>query len=113
MFWKTYYKVIKKRRFLNFQKMLIELKKIESSSVLKCCSVVFFMLGLVIGIVSFVYALFTQNLTTGGILVGFLAIILYAVIFSIITSIVVVLISLFYNIVLSKLGGIKVVIESE
>ncbi len=93
--------------------MLIELKKIEVKSIVKNCSFVFFLLGLVIGIVSFVYALFTQSLTTGGILVGFFAVILYAIIFSIVVSVIVILIALFYNIITNKLGGIKVVIESK
>ena len=93
--------------------MLIELKKIEVKSIVKSCSLTFFLLGLVIGIISFVYALFTQNLTTGGILVGFFAVILYAIIFSIITSVIAILIALFYNIITSKFGGIKAVIESK
>ena len=93
--------------------MLIELKKIEVKSIVKNCSIVFFLLGLVIGVISFIYALFTQNLTTGGMLVGFLAVILYAIIFSIITSVIAILIALFYNILTNRLGGIKAVIESK
>lgn len=92
--------------------MLSELKKIEVKTVIKCLSVVFFLMGLVIGVISFMYAVFTQSLTVGGVFVGILAIILYAFIFGLVSLIASVLLSLFYNVVVSKLGGIKVAIES-
>ncbi len=92
--------------------MLTEFKKIEIKTVIKCFSVVFFLMGLVIGVVSFIYALFTQSLTVGGMFVGVLAIILYALIFSLVSLTASVLLSLFYNVVVSKMGGVKIVIET-
>ncbi|MFH1714784.1 MAG: DUF3566 domain-containing protein [Elusimicrobiota bacterium] len=92
-----------------------ELKSISVVSVAKSAPIVFFILGMVVGIASYVYL--KVNPATVAPRINFwewvLAILLYAVIFCVILSLLAIVGSFLYNILSKKIGGIKVQLDNQ
>ena len=89
-----------------------EIKRFSIKSILKIVPLIFLLLGLLIGVLSFIYLNTLPGEFPG---LGFwgwlLAILLYGIFSCIISSVIIVVAALVYNWLSSKIGGIKVILS--